>query len=318
MESIEQAAPLLPFSQLFAPHPFSSPAALAARSGPRSSAVGGRGRRAGAAAQAQRVGGAEARRRSGAAGCTRKVAHGCKKQETSIEVSGGRPLPSHGCVEASAAERPDSGAGSQRPRRSQSSPPPVFLRKAPSLHPSPAPLRVATRADEDSASTPVGGGGPLAAPVAEAVAEGRHRPVHPTQPAPLLRHDEGASLSTTARSRGWRRSPFVSAPCSGGGLQQSQRRRRWRGGDSRPAPSHLRRVAAPSPRVLWRPMEHFCCPPPLPAPPLPPHSGCAECDATLARPARPPLPLQSDTPCPTHGETTNTLKFIDETHVRIC
>ena len=207
-------------------------------------------RTGGAAAQAQRVGGAQARRRSGATGCTRKVAHGCKSQETGIRVSGGRLLPSHGWVEASAAERPDSGAGPQRPRRSPPSSAPVLLRKAPSPHPSPASLRVATRAEGDSASTPVGGWGRLAAAVAAAAAEGRHRPVHATQPAPRLRHDGGAPPSTTARSRGWRRPPFMSALGGGGGRQQSQRRGGGGGGHSGGSLPHLRRVAAPSTRVL--------------------------------------------------------------------
>ena len=191
-------------------------------------AVGGRG---GRAARRRRRRGSEARRRGG--GVERldapwKVAHGCKRQETSIGVSGGRPLPSHGRVEASAAERPDSGAGPQRPRRSPSSSAPVLLRAAPSPHPSPAPLRVATRAEGDSASPPVGGGGQPGAPVAAAEAEGRHRPVHATQPAPLLRHDGGAPLSTTARSRGWRRPPFMSALGGGGGRQLAAARRRRR------------------------------------------------------------------------------------------
>ena len=118
-------------------------------------AEGGRARRR----RCRGGGGEEARRRTGATSRTRKVAHGYKQQETSIGVSGGRPSPSHGWVEASAAERPDSGAGSQRPLGSLSSSPPVLLRKAPSPHQSLAPLRVATRDDEDSASRPVGGGG---------------------------------------------------------------------------------------------------------------------------------------------------------------
>lgn len=133
--------------------------------------------------------------------------------------------------------------------------------------------------------------------MAEAEAEGRHQPVHPTQPAPLLWHVRGAPLSTTARSGGRQSSSFMSALGGGGRRQQSQRRRRRRlGGHSRASPPYLRRVAAPLPRVLWRPMDHFCCPPPLPAPPLPPHSGCAECDATVARPTRTLLPHKPDTP----------------------
>lgn len=171
---------LFPLSCTF-PIPSGFPQRRRAAAGPIPSAHGGRGGgRAGAAAQAHRRGGEQARRRSGAAGCTRKVAHGCKQQETSIGVSGGRPLPSHGWLEASAAERPDSGAGPQRPRRSPSSSAPVLLRAAPSPHPSLAPLRVATSDDEFSASRPVGGGGRGEGPR-------RRRPPTPvTAPGPRL------------------------------------------------------------------------------------------------------------------------------------
>ena len=147
---------LFPLSCTF-PIPPGFPQRWRSAAGPALSAHGGRGGgRAGAAAQAQRRGGEEAQ---WATRCTRKVAHGCKQQETSIGVSGGRPLPSHGWLEASAAERPDSRAGSLRPLGSLSSSPVVLLRTAPSPHPSLAPLRVATRDDEFSASRPVGGGG---------------------------------------------------------------------------------------------------------------------------------------------------------------
>jgi hypothetical protein len=156
----ETRRPLLfPLSRSF-PIPSSFPQRRRAAAGPIPSAHGGRGGgRAGAAAQRHRRGGEQARRRSGATRCTRKVAHGYKQQETSIGVSGGRPLPSHGWLEASAAERSDSRAGSLRPLGSLSSSPVVLLRTAPLPHPSLAPLRVATRDDEFSASRSVGGGG---------------------------------------------------------------------------------------------------------------------------------------------------------------
>ena len=162
--SVEQAArPPLP-SQLLVPRPFSLSTRVATGSGPHSLRSRWSWRAAGAETQARRVGGEETRRRTGAAGCTRKVGHGHQQRETGIGVSYGGTLPSHGCLEPSAAGQPDSCAGQQRPRWSLSSSPPVLLRKAPSPHPSPAPLPVAARADEDSASTPVGGEGALGAP----------------------------------------------------------------------------------------------------------------------------------------------------------
>jgi hypothetical protein len=144
--------------------------------------------------------------------------------------------------------------------------------------------------------------------VAEAEAQSWHRSLHPTQPAPLLWRDEGASLSTIMQSRGRQRSSFMSALGGGGRRQQSQRRGGGCASHSRRPPAHLWRAASPSPRVLWRPMGDFCCPRPLLAPPLPPHAGGAGCDATLARPTRPLLPHQSDTPVPRtatdHNHTT--------------
>jgi hypothetical protein len=111
-----------------------------------------------AAAQGQRGGGAETRRRTGAAGRTGKVRHERQQQETAIGVSYGRAWTSHDCLDPSAPTGPDSAVGSQKPPSPQHSSPPARLRKSPSPHPFPAPLRAATLGNEDLASTPVGSG----------------------------------------------------------------------------------------------------------------------------------------------------------------
>lgn len=156
--SVEKAAaPPFP-SQALVPHPFRLSAAAAGSGGAhslRTRWARRRGGQRGRAAARQRQNGT---RRTGAAGHTRKVGHEHQQQETPIAVSAGCAWPSHGRLDPSAAAGSDSCVGSQRPRRSPSSAP-VLLRAAPSPHPFPAPLRVASRGDKDSASTHVGGGG---------------------------------------------------------------------------------------------------------------------------------------------------------------
>ncbi len=149
---------LFPLSCLL-PTPSSFPQRRRAAAGRIPSAHGGRGGGAGSGGSGRWGGGEVRTRRTGPAGHQRKVGHEHQQQETPIGVSSGCAWPSHGRLDPSAAAGPDSCVGSRRPRWSLSSSAPVLRRAAPPPHPFPAPLRVAPRGDEDSASTPVGGGG---------------------------------------------------------------------------------------------------------------------------------------------------------------
>ena len=270
----------------------------------------------------------ERRRRTGAADHTRKVGHEHQQRETAIGISRGCTRASLGALEPSAETVPDSWVGSLRPLPSPSSSPPVLLRTAPSRHPSLAPLRVATRDDEDSASRPVGGGGAGRRLGAALGAEGPDRWLHSTHSAPLRTDGVGAPLSTSAVPAGPQQSSFVSTPCGGAGGCSRGGSGGAGGAHSRSPCGCLRRLAARSPRVLWRPMEHFRCAIPRRPPPLPPHSGRAECDDKVARPPRPPLPFQSDTPRATsttchkhtrsHRRNTCTIHLNTSQHARGC
>ena len=316
----EKQRPLLfPLSCTF-PIPSGFPQRWRSAAGPALSAHGGRGGgRAGAAAQAQRRGGEEARRRRGATGCTRKVAHGCKQRETSIGVSGGRPLPSHGWLEASAAERSDSRAGSLRPLGSLSSSPGVLLRTAPSPHPFLAPLRVATRDDEFSASRPVGGGGagsghggggdPRLSPLPELDSAGATAQARQGGTPEHVR-GAGGPAAVVLRVDDLRR---------GGRLQSQRRRRRWarRRWATRGLP-----VAAFAGSQL---APHACCGGPrvtfavLPHCRLPPYPPMRVAPSAMPRsPARPghPFPANLTPPVRHQQQATNTHAVIDETHVR--
>jgi hypothetical protein len=170
--------------------------------------------------------------------------------------------------------------------------------------------------------------GARGAPTAAAGTHACHRSRNSTHSAPPLRLDREAPLSTFAVPAGPQRSSFVSATCGGAGGCSRGRSGGVGGAHSRSPCGCLRRVAARSPRVLWRPMEHFRCAIPRRPPPLPPHSGHAECDAKVARPPRPPLPFQSDTPHATctayhkhtrkHRRNTCTIHLNTCQHARVC
>lgn len=170
--------------------------------------------------------------------------------------------------------------------------------------------------------------GALGGPTAAAGTHGCHRPLRSTQPAPLRTDGGGAPLSTFAVPAGPQRSAFMSAPCGGAGGCSRGGGGGAGGAHSRPPCGCLRRVAPRSPRVLWRPTEHFRCAIPRRPPPLPPHSGGAECDAEVARPPRPLLPFQSDTPVPTtatthkhthiHRRNICTIHLNTSQHARVC
>ena len=159
--------------------------------------------------------------------------------------------------------------------------------------------------------------GALGVPAAAAGTHGCHRPLRSTQPAPLLRHDGGAPLSTTARSRGWRRPPFMSALGGGGGRQQSQRRGGGGGGHSSGSPGapsagrrslHTSVVRAHGPLLLSSPIAG--------SPPTPPIRVAPS--AMPRSPARPghSFPSNLTPPCRPPQPHTNTHTLIDETHVR--
>lgn len=167
--------------------------------------------------------------------------------------------------------------------------------------------------------------GALGVPAAAAGTHGCHRPLRSTQPAPLLRHDGGAPLSTTARSRGWRRPPFMSALGGGGGRQQSQRRGGGGGGHSSGSPGapsagrrslHTSVVRAHGPLLLSSPIAG--------SPPTPPfglrrvrRAGRPAHPATPSPPIRHP---QSKQPTQTHPHAHSSTKhmYVIFKHITAC
>ena len=210
------------------PTPSSFPQRRRAAAGRIPSAHGGRGGGAGGGGRVRWGGGEVRTRRTGPAGHQRKVGHEHEQQETAIGISHGCSWPSHGRLEPSAAAGPDSCVGSRRPRWSPSSSAPVLRRAAPSPHPFPAPLRVASCGDEDSASTHVGGGG--AGRAHGGGGDPRLSPPPALDSAGATAHRRRGCTPEHVRGAGGPAAIglHVCALRRGGRLQSRRRRRRWR------------------------------------------------------------------------------------------
>jgi hypothetical protein len=131
---------------------------------------------------------------------------------------------------------------------------------------------------------------------------------------PTRRHCSGSTrgaspLSTAAVAAGRQRSSFVSAPCGGGraaAVAAAAAARWWPLAVAQPLPSAGRRSlhtrAVERHGALYRGAAIARSPPT-------PHWGRAECDSTVGRPVRPPLPHQSGPPVPTTTTSGNNTSY---------